>query len=254
MKIVSYNVNGIRAAVNKGFMNWLQEENPDILCLQEIKAMPEQVNPEAFQALGYFSLINPAEKKGYSGVALFSKQVPDFYSFGINKEVYDTEGRVIRADFGNLTIVCVYVPAGISGEIRQAYKMEFLKDFFHYLHGLKKERPEILLCGDFNISHKEIDLYNPEKYQFASGFLPEERKWLDELLEDGFIDTFREFDHSAEKYTWWSYMASARAKNRGWRLDYHFITEPVKARLKNACILPQVVHSDHCPVVVELDN
>lgn len=253
MKIISYNVNGIRSAFNKGFAEWLEKEDPDILCLQETKAQPEQIDKVYFESLGYHILINSAEKKGYSGVALFSKRVPDYYSFGMDSPRFDCEGRIIRADFGNLTVICVYIPSGTTGDVRQLFKMEFLKDFTDYISELRKERPEILICGDFNICHKPIDINHPERHTKSSGFLPDERAWFDQFIESGMIDTFREFDPSGEKYSWWSYMANSRAKNLGWRIDYHVISEHVKPKLKNACILSEVVHSDHCPVVAEVD-
>ena len=253
MKIISYNVNGIRSAINKGFVEWLEKENPDVLCLQETKAQPEQIDRIWFESLGYHSLIHSAEKKGYSGVALFSKRTPDFYSFGMNLPKFDREGRIIRADFGNLTIICVYIPSGTTGEERQTFKMEFLEDFILYINELRKERKEILICGDFNICHKPIDINHPERHAKSSGFLPEEREWFDRFIESGMVDTFREFDSSPEKYSWWSYMANSRAKNLGWRIDYHVVSEEVKPKLKGASILSKVVHSDHCPVVAEVD-
>ncbi len=253
MKIISYNVNGIRSAMNKGFAEWLENTNPDVLCLQETKAQPEQMDLLLFQSLGYHSLINSAEKKGYSGVALFSKKAPDYHSFGMNSPKFDCEGRIIRADFGSLTVICVYIPSGTTGDVRQAFKMEFLEEFTKYIHELRKERPEILICGDFNICHKPIDINHPERHQKSSGFLPEEREWFDQFVATGMVDTFREFDQSPEKYSWWSYMANSRAKNLGWRIDYHVVSEQVKPKLKGAAILSEAVHSDHCPVVAEVD-
>lgn len=253
MRIISYNVNGIRSAFNKGFTEWISAENPEVLCLQETKAQPDQIDQPFFEKMGYHILLNSAEKKGYSGVALFSKQVPDYYSFGINQEKFDSEGRVIRADFKDLTVVCVYIPSGTTGDVRQAFKMEFLEAFSNYISELKKERPALLICGDMNICHKPIDINHPERHKKSSGFLPEERAWFDGFIENGFIDTFREFDSSPEKYSWWSYMANSRAKNLGWRIDYHLISEPVREKLTGASILSEVVHSDHCPIVAELN-
>lgn len=253
MKVVSYNVNGIRAAVNKGFNEWFKSVDMDVLCLQETKAQSEQIDNGFFEKEGYHVLTNSAEKKGYSGVALISRQTPDYHSFGINDPKFDVEGRVIRADFGNFTIVCVYIPSGTMGGVRQVFKMEFLDAFTEYLENLRKERPKLLICGDFNICHKPIDINHPERHQKASGFLPEERAWFDQFIAKGYVDTFREFDKSPEKYSWWSYFANSRAKNLGWRLDYHIVTDIVKPKLKSASILSEVVHSDHCPVVVEID-
>lgn len=252
MKIISYNLNGIRAAIGKGLLEWLADENPDIFCIQESKAQPEQVDEAAFSALGYHSYLHSAQKKGYSGVGIFSKQVPDKTVAGIGIEKYDVEGRVIRADFGDLTVVCVYIPSGTTGDMRQAFKMEFLEDFLAYLNRLREERPNIVVCGDYNICHKPIDINHPERQVGVSGFLPEEREWLDRLEASGMVDSFREFDQSAEKYSWWSYRFSARTRNAGWRIDYHWVSEPLRHRLTDAAILTDAVHSDHCPVRLEL--
>ncbi|MDH8702320.1 exodeoxyribonuclease-3 [Dysgonomonadaceae bacterium PH5-43] len=255
MKIISFNLNGIRAAISKGLFDWLETESPDVFCIQETKAQPEQIDVMTFKSLGYeYNLIHSAQKKGYSGVAIFSKNKPDNYSIGMGHELFDSEGRVIRADFGDITVVCVYIPSGTTGDIRQAVKMEFLEAFTQYLLELRKERPNLIICGDYNICHKAIDINHPERHTKTSGFLPEERQWFDELIEYGFVDSFREFNQEAEQYSWWSYRSNAREKNLGWRIDYHIVTDALKERLKHAEIQPQIMFSDHSPVIVEIKD
>ncbi len=252
MRIISYNLNGIRAAISKGLLDWLSTANPDVLCIQESKAQPEQIDTDTFQRLGYHAYIHSAQKRGYSGVGIFSKQTADRVVVGMGIERYDAEGRVLRADFGDITVVCVYVPSGTTGDERQAFKMAFLEDFMHYLDMLRMERPNIVVCGDYNICHKPIDINHPERQVGVSGFLPEEREWLDRLEASGMIDSFRVFDQSAEKYSWWSYRFASRSRNAGWRIDYHWVSEPLRSRLVGAKILNDAVHSDHCPVEVEI--
>jgi exodeoxyribonuclease-3 len=252
-KIISYNVNGIRAAINKGFIEWLKNENPDIICIQELKAQKEQLNISAFEELGYSLFWNSAEKKGYSGVAVFTKVKPDKVIYGIGIQAYDKEGRLIRVDYGDMTLLSAYFPSGSSGDERQAFKMKWLGDFHQFINNLKKERPNLIISGDYNICHKPVDIHHPEHHEGVSGFLPEEREWFDNFVDSGFTDSFRFFHKEPDNYSWWSYRGQARQKNLGWRIDYHLVSTPVEKFLKGASILPYIEHSDHCPVVVEVD-
>jgi len=254
MTIVSYNLNGIRAAMGKGLMDWLKQCNPDVFCIQESKAQPEQIDCLAFEELGYHCYLHSAEKKGYSGVGIFSKQEADRVVAGMGKPRYDQEGRVLRADFGDLTIVCVYVPSGTTGDVRQEFKMDFLEVFLKFIRELRKERPNVIVCGDYNICHKPIDINHPERQIGVSGFLPEEREWMDRWEDTGMIDSFRLFNQEPNEYSWWSYRFGARERNAGWRIDYHWVSEPLQERIQDAKILQQVVHSDHCPVLLTIQN
>ncbi|CAM4184373.1 exodeoxyribonuclease III [Cytophagaceae bacterium 50C-KIRBA] len=253
MKIISYNVNGIRAAIQKGFIDWLKEENPDVLCLQELKADIDQVDTSAIEALGYQVYWHSAQKKGYSGVAIFSKIAPKAVTIGCGIEKYDAEGRVIRADFEDFSVMSVYMPSGSSGDERQGFKMIWLSDFYQYIEQLKKEIPHLIISGDYNICHKAIDIHNPKSNANSSGFLPEEREWMESFIHSGFVDSFRHINSEPHHYSWWSYRAGARGKNLGWRIDYHLVSESLRDRISHAQILPEVKHSDHCPVVIHLN-
>jgi len=237
----------------KGFREWLEKENPDILCLQETKMQEDQVDKMYFEMLGYHQYWHMAEKKGYSGVGVLTRKKPVAFLSGLGIKKFDVEGRLVRLDFDNFILINSYFPSGSSGDIRQAVKMEYLEDIQVYLDNLRKEKPDILICGDFNICHKSIDINHPERHKKSSGFLPEERAWMDKFIESGFIDTFREFDDRPEQYSWWSYRANSRVKNLGWRIDYHMISTGLRPRLKSAGIMQDVVHSDHCPVWVEME-
>jgi len=254
MKILTYNLNGIRAAVRKGFLEWLKQVGSDVVCIQETKAQREQLPVLELESLGYQVYSFSAQRKGYSGVAILTKLKPDHIEYGMNIEEYDYEGRFIRADFGDISVVSVYHPSGTSGELRQAFKMKWLSDFQEYVTGLRKERPNLIISGDYNICHKPIDIHDPIRNATSSGFLPEEREWMSGFLDTGFIDSFRFFNSEPHHYTWWSFRANARARNLGWRIDYHMVTQSLEKRLIRSIILPQAKHSDHCPVLLEIEK
>lgn len=253
MKIITYNVNGIRAALSKNWLDWLKATQADVVCLQEIKASPDQlVDLHLLEELGYQHYWYPAEKKGYSGTAIFTKITPKHVEYGCGLPDYDREGRVIRADFEHCSVLSTYFPSGSSGDERQAFKYQFLSDFQLYINDLKNTLPNLVICGDYNICHKPIDIHNPKSNANSSGFLPEEREWMENFIQSGFVDSFRHFNEEPHHYTWWSYRAGARSKNLGWRIDYTLVSESLKLNLKRAAILPDAKHSDHCPVLVEL--
>ncbi|WP_373521234.1 exodeoxyribonuclease III [Aquiflexum sp.] len=253
MKIVSYNVNGIRAALNKGFLDWLIATDPDILGLQEVKAELNQIDSSIFGDLGYHIYWLPAVKKGYSGVAILSKIKPNHVEYGIGLSTYDNEGRILRADYDTFSFVSAYFPSGTTGDIRQVFKYQFLDDIYGYSQDLIQKLPNLILSGDYNICHKAIDIHNPISNKNSSGFLPEERDWMDKFTDSGFEDSFRLFNQEPHNYTWWSYRAGSRGKNLGWRIDYHMTTLPMKDRIKRSVILPEAYHSDHCPILMEID-
>lgn len=253
MKILSYNVNGIRAAITKGFLDWLQAANPDVICLQEIKAQENQIPVEEIKAAGYpFQYYYPAQKKGYSGVAILSKIEPKNVVFGTGIDHMDFEGRNLRADFDNVSVMSLYLPSGTNSD-RLGYKFQYMDEFQEYITNLKKEIPNLIIGGDYNICHEAIDIHDPIRNAKVSGFLPEERKWLDGFMKNGFLDTFRMLNPEAHNYSWWSYRANARNNNKGWRIDYLLATENMESRIKRAYILPEAKHSDHCPIGLEIE-
>jgi len=252
ISIVSYNLNGIRSAMNKGFTNWLEATKPDIICLQEIKANAEQVDATIFQHLGYEQYWFSAEKKGYSGVAVFTKIKPINVTNGCGIYVYDVEGRILKLDFEDFSLVNTYFPSGSSGEHRQVFKMQFLEDYLPLLKKWQQQHNNLIVCGDFNICHKAIDIHDPISNKNSSGFLPEERAWMDAYFETGMIDTFRHFNKNPQQYSWWSYRAAARTRNKGWRIDYITTSKSLEPHLKSAIMHQEDIHSDHCGVMLNL--
>jgi exodeoxyribonuclease-3 len=249
--ILTYNINGIRAALKKDLDSWIDSSKADIVCLQEIKAKPEQFNVEVFNKLGFECFINSAEKPGYSGVAILSKIKPKNVEYGCGIEKIDFEGRIIRVDYDNYSVMSVYFPSG-SNPLRQAFKIEFLDLFYDYIQELKKTIPNLIISGDYNICHTSIDIHNPQRNKNTSGFLPEERDWVTKFIASGFVDSFRHLNSEPHNYSWWSYRANSRVKNLGWRIDYNMISESLLPNLNRSVILSQAVHSDHCPVLVEI--
>jgi exodeoxyribonuclease III len=252
--IISYNLNGIRAALGKGFYDWLKTHGFDIVCIQETKAHISQVKESVlFEQLGYKQYWHSAQKKGYSGVATLSKQEPDLVVEGCGIEKYDAEGRILRTDFGDWTLLNCYFPSGTTGEIRQAVKMEFLDDFFLWVEELRRERPKLIVVGDYNIAHTEIDIHDPKGNKKSSGFLPEERQWMTKWFDNGFVDSFRYLNPGKVEYSWWTFRHNAREQNKGWRIDYQSVTDNLKDKLISARHINEAVHSDHCPVFLEID-
>jgi len=251
--IISYNVNGIRAALKKGWAEWAKATNADVIGLQEIKAQTNQLDLSIFEDLGYHHYWFSAQKKGYSGVALLCKEKPLHVEYGFGIEKYDFEGRVIRADFKDYSVISVYFPSGTTGGVRQYFKMSFLADFQEYVGSLKKQIPNLIISGDYNICHEAIDIHNSDANKNTSGFLPEERAWVSAFIKSGFVDSFRYLNKNPHQYSWWSYRAAARERNKGWRIDYHMISDTLLPRLKRVAILSDAKHSDHCPILVAIE-
>ncbi len=252
MKIISYNVNGIRAALRKGFDSWLQATNPDVVLLQETKATSDQVDVSIFENLGYHHYWFSAQKKGYSGVAILTKEKPNHIEYGTGIESMDFEGRNIRVDFDTISIMSLYLPSG-TNSARLDHKLEYMDLFQSYITNLTKEYPNLVIGGDYNICHEAIDIHDPIRNKNVSGFLPVEREWIGDFMNSGFIDSFRHLNKEPDNYTWWSYRANARANNKGWRIDYNMVSTPLKDKIKRAVILKDAMHSDHCPHMVELE-
>ena len=251
MKILSYNVNGIRAALRKGFAEWLMGTKADVICIQETKATEDQVDTAVFEDMGYEHYWFSAQKKGYSGVAIFTKKTPLHIAHGTGIDHMDAEGRVLRIDFEKVSVMSLYLPSGTNTD-RLSHKFMFMDDFQEYINNLKKELPNLVICGDYNICHEAIDIHDPVRNKTVSGFLPEERAWLDAFMKSGFVDSFRYLNAEPHHYSWWSYRANARSNNKGWRIDYALVSEPLKEAIVRSYLLPQAMHSDHCPVGLEL--
>ncbi len=254
MKIISWNVNGIRAVYKKGFLDWFKKENPDILCIQETKAHPEQLPDDLLNVAGYKSYFSSSiVKKGYSGVAIYSKQEPIKVEHGFGIPKFDDEGRIIIADYKKFVIMNIYYPNGKASDERLKYKMDFYDTFLNFANDLKSKGKKLVICGDVNTAHKEIDIARPKENENVSGFLKIEREWIDKFVSHDYIDTFRMFNQEPEQYTWWDLVTRARERNVGWRIDYFFISENFKKNLVNAFILPDVMGSDHCPIGITID-
>ena len=247
MKIISYNVNGIRAAIKKGFAHWLKITNPDVICLQEIKAHKDQIDTNIFDELGYYNYWFSAQKKGYSGVGILSKEKPNNVFYGTEIYSMDFEGRTIRLDFDEFSIISLYLPSGTNIQ-RLDFKFKFMEEFQNYINRLKVELPRLVISGDYNICHNAIDIHDPIRNKNVSGFLPEERLWFDNFIKNGFIDSFRIFNSEPHNYSWWSYRANSRANNKGWRIDYNLVSEELFSNIESSFIMPDAFHSDHCPV------
>ncbi|MDB4092966.1 exodeoxyribonuclease III [Flavobacteriaceae bacterium] len=253
MKIISYNVNGIRAAIKKGFIEWLKNSNSDVICIQEIKANTDQLDLSLFSDIGYkYNYWFSAQKKGYSGVAILSKHKPKHIEYGTGIDHMDFEGRNLRIDFEKISVMSLYLPSG-TNIARLEYKFQYMKEFKDYIQKLKEDIPNLVICGDYNICHKAIDIHDPIRNSKVSGFLPWEREWISDFIDLGFIDSFRKLNKDPDRYSWWSYRANSRANNKGWRIDYNLVSDTLNSNIKSSSILDQIFHSDHCPIVVELN-
>lgn len=253
MKIISYNVNGIRAAIKKGFIEWLKNSNTDVICIQEIKANTDQLDLSLFSDIGYkYNYWFSAQKKGYSGVAILSKHKPKHIEYGTGIDHMDFEGRNLRIDFEKISVMSLYLPSG-TNIARLEYKFQYMKEFKDYVQKLKENIPNLVICGDYNICHKAIDIHDPIRNSKVSGFLPWEREWLTDFINLGFIDSYRKLNKDPDRYSWWSYRANSRANNKGWRIDYNLVSNTLNSNIKSSSILDQIFHSDHCPIVVELN-
>jgi exodeoxyribonuclease-3 len=254
MRMLCWNVNGLRAVHKKGFLNWMRKESPDVLCVQETKATAEQLPDDLRDVPGYHSYFaSPKEKGGYSGVALYTKNEPDTVQLGLGVDRFDDEGRIIVASYPGFVLYNIYFPNGKASSERLRYKMDFYEAFLEIVKERSRNGDDIVICGDVNTAHKEIDLARPKENQRISGFLPEEREWMDRFVAAGFIDTYRVFDQSPERYTWWDMKTKARERNVGWRIDYFYVSKGLLPQLRNAFILESVQGSDHCPVGIEVD-
>ena len=254
MKIITLNANGIRSAHKKGFFDWLRRQRADVVCIQETKAQTEQLVDEIINPAGYYSYFNDAEKKGYSGVAIYARKQAQKLNAQLGWDHADREGRYLQADFGNLSIISLYLPSGSSSEERQCIKFDFMEKFLPRLEQFRNDRREYIICGDWNIAHKNIDLKNWRSNQKNSGFLPEERQWMDSLLTDtGYVDAFREINKGPDQYTWWSNRGQAWAKNVGWRIDYQIVTPGLREKIKRVRIYTDRRFSDHAPLIIDYD-
>ncbi len=251
IKIFSYNINGIRAALKKNLIDWIKHSQPDIVCFQEIKANEDQFDSDLFKQLGYYNYWFSAQKKGYSGVGIITKIKPENVKFGTGIEFMDFEGRNLRVDFKKFSLMSLYVPSGTNIN-RLDFKFKYMYEFEKYINTLKSKIPNLIIGGDYNICHKAIDIHDPIRNAKVSGFLPEERSWLDKFIESGFIDSFRLYNKFPDKYSWWSYRANSRNNNKGWRIDYLLVSKSLKQNITESYILDDVVHSDHCPIGLNL--